>query len=67
MVTLQLCVKNFYIKNFVADFSRHKLDFIDKNVIFAFEPPFGGFSGSGGARPGRARSNDLAERLPPWL
>ena len=22
---------------------------------------------SGGARPGRARSNDLAERLPPWL
>ena len=22
---------------------------------------------SGGTRPGRARSNDLAERLPPWL
>jgi len=22
---------------------------------------------SGSARPGRARSNDLAERLPPWL
>ena len=23
--------------------------------------------GSGGARPGHARSNDLAERIPPWL
>ena len=47
MVILQLCCWKFSRKrNFVADFIRLKLNFIQKTQQSLFEAPFGGFGGN---------------------
>jgi len=46
MVILQLCPEILTQRNFLADYIRHKLNFIHRNGKLAFEPTFGGLEGN---------------------